>query len=122
MFPSAFLAFLDPPEPRGQLFNPAAMKAVYALLVAVSVGLTLKYGVPNLKHAVTVVNLFLKSLTCVQGTFACAVFGLLAFITDGPHLGSPLIVLPFVVAVVWVDYRFILPEMVAYQPTERDLR
>ena len=51
----------------------------------------------------------------------CATFGLLAFIADGPHLGSRLIVLPFVVAAVWVDWRYILPQMEGYEPTQRDL-
>ena len=121
-FPFSFLAFLDPPEPKGHLFSPAALKVVCALLAGVSIWWTLKRGVPALQQAESVVQLFLRSLICVQGTFLCATLGLFAFIADSPHLGSPLIVLPFVVAAVWVDWRYILPQMEAYEPTQRDLR
>ena len=120
-FPFSFLAFLDPPEPKGHFFSPIAMKALYALFASACIWWTLKRSLPSLQEAESVSQLFLRSLVCVQGTFLCATFGLLAFITDSPHLGSPLIVLPFVVVAEWVDWRCILPQMVAYQPTPRDL-
>ena len=119
-FPFSFLAFLDPPQSRLTL-PPLALKALYTLIAIGSLWYTAKIGVPQLKGAQTVMQLFLRSLACVGFTFICATCSLMAFLADTPHLGSPFIILPYAAAAVVVDWRYILPQMAAYQPTEDDL-
>lgn len=120
MFPIALLAFLDPPNSKLPL-APAVMKALYTLCAMCLLWWTLRRNLPLLRKAQTVSSLFLRGLCCVYGTFFCSLCGVFTFIADSPRLGSPLIVLPYVLAAVAVDWKYILPQMAAYQPTQADL-
>jgi len=119
-FPYSFFAFIDPPQPK-RVLPALALKCVYALLAAACLWWASRIYLPQLRKSQSVHQLFRNSLLCVQMTFICATLGLLAFLADAPHLGSPLIILPFVVASAVMNWRFIIPAIVAYQPTEQDI-
>lgn len=120
LFPFAFLFFLDPPQPELPL-APVIWKAFVTLYAAGNLWWMLKRGLPQLREAPTVTQLFLRGLLCINSTFTCAICGVLAFIADSPRLGSPLIVLPYILVAVAVDWRYTLPQMEAYEPTSADL-
>lgn len=120
VFLLACLMPLDPPHHQSMPLPAYIMKWVYSLFAATVLCWVWVHGLPALKQAKTLSQLYARGLSCTTCTFICAFSGVLVFLTDSPKLGSPFIVLPYVAVAIAIDRLFILPCAAGYQPTDAD--